>query len=151
MNNTIKIKCKRIVGGITKGKLLFSEQPLNFLAMLNVKTGQIIDIHHKLNNQTLKNNILVFPNAVGSSVGAYTIFSLKNNNTAPNGIICTNSVDITTASGCAISNIPLVYLDKNNFEELKNYYDKKDKNSKEVILDAETEFIIVFLNNDKSI
>jgi predicted aconitase with swiveling domain len=35
----MEIKCKRIVGGVTKGKLLFSEKPLNFLAMLNVKTG----------------------------------------------------------------------------------------------------------------
>ncbi len=147
----MKIKCKRIVGGITKGKLLFSEQPLNFLAMLNVKTGQINDIDHKLNNQSLKNNILVFPNAVGSSVGAYTIFSLKNNNTSPNGIICTNSVDITTASGCAISNIPLVYVDKNDLEELmRYYYDGNNKNSNnEVILDAENGFII--FDNDKSI
>ncbi|MDQ6722899.1 MAG: DUF126 domain-containing protein [Thermoproteota archaeon] len=147
----MKVKCKRIVGGIVKGKILFSEQPLNFLAMLNVKTGQVNDINHKLNNQTLKNNILVFPNAVGSSVGAYTIFSLKNNNTAPNGIICTNSVDITTASGCAISNIPLVYVDKNDLEELmRYYYDGNNKNSNnEIILDAENGFII--LDNDKSI
>ncbi len=147
----MKVKCKRIVGGIVKGKILFSEQPLNFLAMLNVKTGQVNDINHKLNNQTLKNNILVFPNAVGSSVGAYTIFSLKNNNTSPNGIICTNSVDITTASGCAISNIPLVYVDKNDLEELmRYYYDGNNKNSNnEVILDAENGFII--FDNDKSI
>ncbi len=147
----MEIKCKRIVGGVTKGKLLFSEQPLNFLAMLNVKTGQINDINHDLNNQTLKNNILVFPNAIGSSVGAYTIFSLKNNNTSPNGIICTNSVDITTASGCAISNIPLVYINKTDLVELKNHCKEMEKHgsSKEVILDAEKEFIIFY--NDKSI
>jgi uncharacterized protein len=151
MNKIKNIKCKRIVGGITKGKLLFSEQPLNFLAMLNVKTGEVIDTNHELINKTLKNNILVFPNSVGSSVGAYTIFSLKNNNTSPNGIICTNSVDITTASGCAISNIPLVHIDKNNFEELKNYLDKTDKNSNGIILDAEKEIITLFFNNDKSI
>ena len=151
MNKTKNIKCKRIVGGITKGKLLFSEQPLNFLAMVNVKTGQVIDINHHLINKTLKNKILVFPNSVGSSVGAYTIFSLKNNNTSPNGIICTNSVDITTASGCAISNIPLVYIDKKNFEELKSCLDKTDKNSNGIILDAEKEIITLFLNNDKSI
>ena len=139
----MKIKCKKIVGGITKGKLLFSDQPINFLAMLNLKTGQIMDTNHKLNNLTLKNNILVFPNAIGSSVGAYTIFSLKNNNTSPNGIICTNSVDITTASGCAISNIPLVYIEKNNYEILKNHYEKKGKHSNDVVLDAENESIIL--------
>ncbi|MBA3750407.1 MAG: DUF126 domain-containing protein [Nitrosopumilus sp.] len=137
----MKIKCKRIVGGITRGKLLFSEQPLNFLAMVNVKTGQIIDVNHELNNQTLKNNILVFPNAIGSSVGAYTIFSLKNNNTSPNGIICTNSVDITTASGCAISNIPLVYIHNKELEKLNICYRDMNKNINEVILDAENEYI----------
>lgn len=140
------IKCKKIVGGITRGKLLVSEQPINFLAMIDIKTGQIMDKNHKLNNQTLKNNILVFPNAIGSSVGAYTIFSLKNNNTSPNGIICTNSVDITTASGCAISNIPLVHIEKKDYEYLK-----KNRNSnKDIILDADNEFIILN-TNDKSI
>ena len=139
----MNIKCKKIVGGITKGKLLFSDQPINFLAMLNLKTGQIMDTNHKLNNLTLKNNILVFPNAIGSSVGAYTIFSLKNNNTSPNGIICTNSVDITTASGCAISNIPLVHIEKNNYEILKNHYEEKGKHSNDVVLDAENESIIL--------
>ena len=139
----MKIKCKKIVGGITKGKLLFSDQPINFLAMLNLKTGQITDTNHKLNNLTLKNNILVFPNAIGSSVGAYTIFSLKNNNTSPNGIICTNSVDITTASGCAISNIPLVYIEKNNYEILKNHHKEQCKHSDDIVLDAENESIIL--------
>jgi predicted aconitase with swiveling domain len=137
------IKCKKIVGGIAKGKLLITDQPINFLAMLNLKTGQVIDPNHKLNNLTLKNNILVFPNSIGSSVGAYTIFSLKNNNTSPNGIICTDSVDITTASGCAISNIPLVYIENNNYEILKNYYGEKCKNDKEVILDAENGNVIL--------
>src|SRR6476469_4515087 len=150
-NEKLKIKCKKIVGGITSGKLLVSEQPINFLAMIDIKTGKITDKNHKLNSQSLKNSILIFPNAIGSSVGAYTIFSLKNNNTSPNGIICTNSVDITTASGCAISNIPLVYIDKTNFEELKNYLDKKDKNSNGIILDAEKEIITLFFDNDKSI
>jgi predicted aconitase with swiveling domain len=138
----MRMKCKKIVGGIARGKLLCTDQPINFLAMLNPKTGQITDVNHKLNNLTLKNNILVFPNAIGSSVGAYTIFSMKNNNTSPNGIICTNSVDITTASGCAISNIPLAYIEKNHYDTLKNYYGEKDKNDKEVILDAENGNII---------
>ena len=93
-NEKFKIKCKKIVGGITSGKLLVSEQPINFLAMIDIKTGKITDKNHKLNSQTLKNSILIFPNAIGSSVGAYTIFSLKNNNTSPNGIICTNYVSI---------------------------------------------------------
>jgi predicted aconitase with swiveling domain len=139
----LKIRCKKIVGGMTSGKLLVSEQPINFLAMIDIKTGKIIDKNHKLNNQSLKNSILVFSNAIGSSVGAYTIFSLKNNNTSPNGIICTNSVDITTASGCAISNIPLAHIEKKDFEYLK----KMRNDNIDITLDSDNEFIILNTNN----
>ena len=139
-NNEIKLKCKRIVSGRTEGNPIFSDQPINFLSMIDVKTGKITDTKHNLNNQTLKNSILVFPNAIGSSVGAYTIFSLKSNNTSPNGIICTNSVDITTASGCAISNIPLVYIEENKLRDhiLHSY----NKHIERIVLDAEDEYII---------
>jgi len=106
-----------------------------------------IDKNHKLNSHTLKNSILIFPNAIGSSVGAYTIFSLKNNNTSPNGIICTNSVDITTASGCAISNIPLVFIEKKENE----YLNKNRNGNMDIILDADNGFIILNTTNDKSI
>ena len=146
-NEKFKIKCKKIVGGLTSGKLLVSEQPINFLAMIDIKTGKITDKNHKLNSQTLKNSILIFPNAIGSSVGAYTIFSLKNNNTSPNGIICTNSVDITTASGCAISNIPLVFIEKKENE----YLNKNRNGNMDIILDADNGFIILNTTNDKSI
>ena len=146
-NEKFKIKCKKIVGGITSGKLLVSEQPINFLAMIDIKTGKITDKNHKLNSQTLKNSILIFPNAIGSSVGAYTIFSLKNNSTSPNGIICTNSVDITTASGCAISNIPLVFIEKKENE----YLNKNRNGNMDIILDADNGFIILNTTNDKSI
>jgi predicted aconitase with swiveling domain len=108
--------------------------------MIDVKTGKITDATHNLNKQTLKNSILVFPNAIGSSVGAYTIFSLKSNNASPNGIICTNSVDITTASGCAISNIPLVYIEEIRLREYLLY--NHNKHIEKIVLDAEDEFII---------
>jgi predicted aconitase with swiveling domain len=116
--------------------------------MLDVKTRQIIDPSHKLNNQSLKGNILIFPNAIGSSVGAYTIFSLKKNNTAPYGIICTNSVDITTASGCAISNIPLVYINNEELKEFNKCYDCISIGRRsEIILDADNENIIFDADN----
>src|SRR6185437_12069108 len=146
-SNQNKLKCKRIVGGLTEGKPIFSDQPINFLSMMDIGTGKITDTKHNLNNQSLKNSILVFPNAIGSSVGAYTIFSLKNNNTSPNGIICTNSVDITTASGCAISNIPLVFIEKKENE----YLNKNRNGNMDIILDADNGFIILNTTNDKSI
>ncbi len=43
-----------------KRKIIVSEQPINFLAMVNIKTGKITDKNHKLNNQTLKKTSLSF-------------------------------------------------------------------------------------------
>ncbi len=101
--------CKKIVGGRARGKALVSRQPINFLAMVDAKAGVVNDPKHELYNLPFKGKVLVFPNAIGSSVGAYVFYSLKENGNAPSAIICSKS-DITTASGAAIVNIPVVDL-----------------------------------------
>src|ERR1051325_3281391 len=103
----LQVKCRKIVGGTGKGKAVVTKDPINFLAMLD-REATIIDQTHELFGRSIKDIVLVFPNAIGSSVGAYTIYSLKVNAVAPTAIVCSNKADITTASGCAISNIPLV-------------------------------------------
>lgn len=106
----IKISgCKKIVGGSGAGITLVTRQPINFLAMVDAKTGAITDPKHELFGKSLKGTVLVYPNAVGSSVGAYVFYSLAQNKAAPSAIAC-EKADITTASGCAIANIPVVDL-----------------------------------------
>jgi hypothetical protein len=131
----IKINCKKIVGGKAEGLTLLSNKPLNMLSMLDTKLGLINDKDHDLFNQTLKNRILIFPNCIGSSVGAYVFYSLKINGVSPIAIICTNKCDIITASGCAISDIPLVDGTGSSFKSLKN-------NTK-VIVDADKHMVII--------
>lgn len=101
--------CKKIVGGSGEGTALVSSQPINFLAMVDAKTGRITDEKHELYGRSLKDAVLVFPNAIGSSVGAYMFYSLREVGTAPAAIVCAKA-DITTASGCAIASIPVVDL-----------------------------------------
>ena len=101
------VKCKKIVGGIGTGRIVYTKYPLNFLSSVDTHTGVVSDPSHDLIGISLKNSILIFPYAIGSSVGAYSIFALKSNGVAPSGIMCTFKVDITTASGCAIAGIPL--------------------------------------------
>ncbi|MDP9197552.1 MAG: DUF126 domain-containing protein [Thermoproteota archaeon] len=104
------IKCRKIVGGVGVGRIIYTKNPLNFLSAVNRKTGVVTDPLHELAGVSLKNSILVFPHGTGSSVGAYSIFALKINGVAPSGMICTLKVDISTASGCAIAGIPLARL-----------------------------------------
>ena len=101
--------CRRIVGGTGEGKTLVTTQPINFLAMVNVNTGTITDSLHQLYGRSVKGSVLIFPYAVGSSVGAYAIYCLKEHGNAPSAAVCSRA-DITTASGCALANIPVVDL-----------------------------------------
>ena len=103
-----ELNCRKIVQGSGTSKALVTKDVINFLAMVDTKSSTIIDKNHELFGKSIKDIILVFPNAVGSSVGAYAIYSLKINRVAPTAIICINNADIITASGCAISDIPLV-------------------------------------------
>jgi hypothetical protein len=75
--------------------------------MIDLKSGIIKDEKHTLYGKSVADKILIFPNSIGSSVGAYSIYALKINNVAPKAILC-KKADITTASGCAIANIPLI-------------------------------------------
>jgi len=110
---------KTIVKGQAKGVILKSNNPINFLGAVDKKTGIITDENHDLFNKSVKDTVLVFPNGIGSSVGAYTIYSLKSNNSAPCAMIC-QKADLTVASGCALANIPLVIVTKEEFESLEN-------------------------------
>ena len=69
--------------------------------------------------KSIKDCILVFPSGVGSSVGAYTIYSIKSNNSAPLAMICTKA-DLTVATGCALTNIPLVIISDEEFSSFQS-------------------------------
>jgi len=110
---------KIIVKGKAKGKIMKSNSPINFLGAVDKKTGIIRDDKHDMFQKSLKDSILVFPHGIGSSVGAYTIYSLKSNGTAPAAMICTKA-DLSVASGCALANIPLVIASQDQYDSLKD-------------------------------
>jgi len=124
---------KIIVKGKVQGEVLVANKPINFLGAVDKKTGKIRDKNHDLFGKSLAGKILVFPFGVGSSVGAYTIFSLKSNKCAPHAMICLKA-DLTTASGCALANIPLVVAPKEDYDSIKD--------GKKISLDAETGTIL---------
>lgn len=120
---------KVIVKGKTQGKILKTNTPINFLGAVDKKTGVIHDNKHDLAGKSVRGTILVFPHGVGSSVGAYTIYSLKSNNSAPLGMVC-KKVDLTVASGCALANIPLVIATEQEYDQLED--------GKQIMLDTES-------------
>ena len=108
-----------IVKGKATGKTIKTNSPINFLGTVDKKTGVIQDKNHELYQKSVGNSILVFPHGIGSSVGAYTIYSLKSNNSAPLAMIC-QKADLTVASGCALANIPLIIVNEEQFDSISN-------------------------------
>ena len=128
---------KILVKGKVEGIILKSNNPINFLGTVDKKTGIISDQNHDLFEKSIKDSILVFPSGVGSSVGAYTIYSIKSNDSAPLAMIC-QKADLTVATGCALANIPLVIVDNEEFLAFKN--------GQKIFLDTEIEEPIRILN-----
>lgn len=124
---------KVLVQGNVEGVVLKSENPINFLGTVDKKTGIISDKNHDLFEKSIAKTILLFPSGVGSSVGAYTIYSIKSNNSAPLAMIC-KKADLTVVTGCALANIPLVIISEEKFSSIQN----NDK----IILDTKSENII---------
>ena len=110
---------KVLVSGKVEGIVLKSEDSINFLGTVNKKTGIISDKNHDLFEKPVKDTILLFPSGIGSSVGAYTIYSIKSNNVAPLAMIC-QKADLTVATGCALANIPLIIISEEEFASIKN-------------------------------
>ncbi len=110
---------KVLVSGKVEGIVLKSSDPINFLGTVNKKTGIISDKNHDLFEKPVKNTILLFPSGIGSSVGAYTIYSIKSNDAAPLAMVC-QKADLTVATGCALANIPLIIINEEEFASIKN-------------------------------
>ena len=110
---------KIIVQGMAQGTVLKTTSPINFLGAVDKKTGTIRDEKYDIFKKSIKGTVLVFPHGIGSSVGAYTIYSLKSNQSAPTAMIC-QKADLTVASGCALANIPMIVVSSEEFDSIKD-------------------------------
>jgi predicted aconitase with swiveling domain len=103
---TVRARCIVESGKTIEAPILFSSSPIAFLQGVDPEKGTVSDKKSEIFGRKFQGKILVFPNAVGSSVGAYVIYRMGKNHTAPLAMINETS-DIITASGCALAGIPL--------------------------------------------
>jgi uncharacterized protein len=143
MPNSEVIRARCIVESAKeiKGEVLFSASPIAFLQGVDPERGVVSDEKHEIFDKPFKNRILVFPNTVGSSVGAYVIYRLRKNRKAPKAMINQTS-DIITASGCALSGIPLFDMPSNSLGSLAD----ADK----LTIDRRAQVTIIFRRNLKA-
>jgi hypothetical protein len=112
----MELKGRIISRGIAKGEALVTSQPISFYGGVNPDTGIVIEKGHELEGKNIKGKILVFPSGKGSTVGSYTLYRMKKNNTAPAGMII-KECETIVAVGAIISDIPCV--DKIDISKIK--------------------------------
>jgi uncharacterized protein len=128
------IRVRAIVEGRSRAEVIYSSMPIAFLQGVDPEKGAVSDPKSPIYDIPFAGKIMVFPNSVGSSVGAYVIYRLKKNKKAPKAIV-NQTGDIITASGCAIAGIPLFDLPENDISELSA--------AKEARLDSSTSTLVI--------
>ena len=112
----MKLKGRKIYKGIAEGEAIVTKDGISFYGGVDPDTGKIVEVGHELEGQSVTGRILVFPTGKGSTVGSYTLYRMKKNNTAPAAIV-NEQIDTIIAVGCIISEIPCV--DKIDVNEIK--------------------------------
>ncbi len=113
----MKLKGRRIYKGVAEGEAIVTRDGISFFGGVDPDTGRVVEVGHELEGQLITGKILVFPMGKGSTVGSYTLYRMKKNNTAPAAIV-NKQIDTIIAVGCIISEIPCV--DKINVSEIRN-------------------------------
>jgi len=101
------VKGRCISPGKAEGEALVSEEPISFYGGIDAKTGMFIEKGHELEGISVKDKILVFPKAKGSTVGSYVIYGLKKNGVAPRAIV-NKETETIVATGVILAGIPCV-------------------------------------------
>lgn len=108
----MKLKGRVINRGSAEGSALVFPKPISLLGDIDRKTGVIKNRMNPLYGNNVASKIIFSARSIGSTVGAWVLYVLKKRGLAPAAIIL-EEADTVIASGCIISNIPLI--DKVNF------------------------------------
>ena len=112
----MKLQGRKIYKGIAEGEAIVTTDGISFYGGVDPDSGKVVEVGHKLEGQSITGKILVFPAGKGSTVGSYTLYRMKKNNTAPAAIV-NEKIDTIIAVGCIISEIPCVdKIDINKIE-----------------------------------
>ena len=118
------VKCRPLVAGHGRGKILATQQNISFWGGVDPATGMIIDPRHELFDQSITGRILAFPYGKGSAAAPLVLLELAKQTTAPAAIINIET-DPLLVAGPIISkhfygtSIPVVALARTAFDRLQ--------------------------------
>jgi len=115
VSQKIVLKGRIVSPGYGEGQALVAKSPVPISGVgIEPETGAFTWMGHELNDMSMKDKILIMPTGLGYSGGDWSLYAMKTiYGTSPQAIACLN-VDLFTASGALLSDIPLVdRLEKN--------------------------------------
>jgi hypothetical protein len=116
----MKLKGRKVMGGNAEGEALVSRDPVSFYGGVDPVTGCVTEPGHCCCGDNITGKVFIFPTGKGSTVGSYVLYRMKKLGTAPAAIINIETEAII-ATGCVISDIPLVHrLNRNPLEIISN-------------------------------
>jgi len=101
------LKGRCIVEGYAEGRALVSKDPISFMGGVDPKTGKIIERGNEIEGECIKDKILVFPSAKGSTGGSYMLYEAVKNKIVPKAIVNSEAESIVVI-GAIVSDLPMV-------------------------------------------
>lgn len=101
------MKGRAVSSGVAVGEALVSKEPISFYGGVDAKTGLVIEKGHELEGRYVKDKVLVFPRAKGSTVGSYVIYGLAKNGVAPRALV-NERTETIVATGAILAGLPCV-------------------------------------------
>jgi predicted aconitase with swiveling domain len=113
----MKLEGRKIYKGTVEAEAIVTKDGLSFYGGVDPDTGKVVEVGHEIEGKSITGKVLVFPTGKGSTVGSYTLYRMKKNNTAPAAIV-NKQIDTIIAVGCIISEIPCI--DKIDIKYIKS-------------------------------
>ena len=104
-SDVITIKCRQVVAGCTEGEAIVSTDAIAGWRSIDESDGRIVERNHCLFNKSIKDKILVFPVAKGSSGWSGTFHALALNGVAPRGMLV-SYISAKSALGAVLVGCP---------------------------------------------
>lgn len=115
-----RLKGRVISRGEAGGEVIVSHRNFSFLGDVDMNTGIVVADDSDIQGESISGKVFVFPYGRGSTVGSYSLLTMKKNGVAPKAIINLES-DAVIAVGAIISSLPLVdKLEENPLEVFKS-------------------------------
>ena len=119
----VLIQGKPLVGGMTEGIALVTDEPLSFWGGYDYRSGEITDRRHPLSGKNASKRILVLPFSKGSSTTTAVLLESIYAGTAPAGII-TYSIDTFFALASIVAKemyarwLPIVVVNRQDYAQI---------------------------------